>query len=80
VVGLAGLDFNRLSMESGPLFWRKSLRATKRPELIFWNKISTGSAWNLGHSILAEDLTCGEKTADEFLEQNFPGFHWRKSR
>jgi len=64
----------------GTLFWRKSLRATKRPELTFWNKISTGSHWNLGHSVFAEKFTCGEKTADDFLEQIFPGRHWTKSR
>ncbi len=53
----------------GTLFWRKSLRATKRPELIFWNKISTGSPWNLGHSVSAENFACGEKTiADDFLD------------
>jgi hypothetical protein len=38
----------------GTLLWLKSLRATKRPELMFWNKISTGSPWNLGHFVLAE--------------------------
>ncbi len=64
----------------GTLFWWKSLRATKRPKLIFWNKISIGSPWNLGHSVLAENFTSGEKTADDFLEQIFPGCQWRKSR
>jgi hypothetical protein len=64
----------------GTLFWRKSLHATKRSQLIFWNKISIGSPWNLGHSVLAENFTSGKKTADDFLEQNFPGCHWRKSR
>jgi hypothetical protein len=64
----------------GTLFWRKSLRATKRPELTLWNKISTGSPWNLGQSDLAEKFACGEKTADDFLEQIVPGCPWRKSR
>jgi hypothetical protein len=57
----------------GTLFWRKSLRATKRPELMFRNKISTGSPWNLGHSVLAEKFACDEKTGLDFLEQNFHG-------
>jgi len=32
------------------------LRATKKPHLIFWNKIYTSSLWNLGHYVLAENL------------------------
>jgi len=63
----------------GTLFWRKSLCATKRPELTFWNKISTGSPWNLRRSSLAEKFAHGEKTSDDFLEQIFPGCHWRKA-
>jgi hypothetical protein len=55
----------------GTLFWRKRLRATKRPELIFWNKFSTGSPGNLGHSVLAEKVACDEKTGVDFLEQIF---------
>jgi len=47
------------------------LRAAKKPQLIFWNEIATGSGWNLGHSLLAENFACGEKTAFDFLEQNF---------
>jgi len=39
--------------------------------LIFWSKISTGSPWSLGHSVLAETFACGEKTGVDFLEQNF---------
>jgi hypothetical protein len=47
----------------GTLFWGKgkTLRATKIPQLIFWNRISGGSMWNLGHSFLAENFACGEK-------------------
>jgi hypothetical protein len=53
----------------GTLFWRKTLRAAKKPQLIFWNKISTGSveSWALSS---AENVACGERTAVEFLEQN----------
>ncbi len=29
------------------LFWWKTLRVAKKPQLIFWNKISTGSVWKL---------------------------------
>jgi hypothetical protein len=50
---------------------RKTLRAVKEPQLSFWNKIATGSGWNLGHSLLAENFACGEKTAFDFVEQNF---------
>jgi hypothetical protein len=44
----------------------------KKPQLIFWNKISAGSPWNLEHFLLAENFGCGEKVAVDFLEQNFP--------
>jgi len=43
----------------------------KKPQLIFWNKISTGSPWSLGHFLLAENFACGGKTGVDFLEQNF---------
>jgi hypothetical protein len=60
----------------GTLFWRKTLRAAKKPQLTFWNKISTGSPWNLGHSLLVENFACGEKPAVDFLEQNSTGSPW----
>jgi len=55
----------------GTLFCRKTLRVAKKPDLIFWSKISTGSPWNLGQSVLAESFACGEKTGVDFLEQKF---------
>jgi hypothetical protein len=55
----------------GTLFWLKTLRVAKKPQLIFWNKISTGFPWNLEHSLLVENFACGKKTAVDFLEQNF---------
>ncbi len=61
---------------SGTLFWRKSLRATKRAELMFWNKISTGSPWNLGHSVLAEKFAWDEKTGVDFLNKISTGSPW----
>jgi len=63
----------------GTLFWRKSLRATKRPELTFWNKISTGSPWNLRRSSLAEKFAHGEKTSDDFFEKYSPGVTGEKA-
>jgi len=42
----------------GTVFWRKTLRAVFFP-------------WNLGYCLLAENFACGEKTAVDFLEQNF---------
>jgi hypothetical protein len=69
-------NFHRLSMES----WRKTLRVAKKPQLIFWNKISTGFPWNLEHSLLVENFACGKKTVVDFLEQNFLWYQWRKSR
>jgi hypothetical protein len=52
----------------GTFFWRKTLRQAKKQQLIFWNKISTGSRWKLGHPRLAENFACDEKTAFDFLE------------
>jgi hypothetical protein len=60
----------------GTLFSLKTLGAAKKLQLIFWIKISTGSPWNLGHSLLAENFACGEKTTVDFLEQISTGSPW----
>jgi len=64
----------------GTLFWRKNLRATTRPELMFWNKIFMGSPWYLGHSILAENFTATKKPLMIFWNKFSPGVTGEKAR
>jgi len=73
LVGLAGLDFNRLSVESWVLCFGgklKTLRAAKQPQLIFWNKFSLGMT---GEEIGRVFTLC--MASSGYTRKHWVGFH-----
>jgi len=73
LVGLTGLDFNRLSVEAWALCFGgklKILRAAKKPQLIFWNKFSPGIT---GEKAGRDFTPC--KASSAYTRKNWVGFH-----